>query len=110
MPHACGPFLLRAGRSLRSQCTSDLYSLLLCSTMPTAPMPRPRARCMSAATMVTLHVNGVRYLEKAPLPYWLVAAAYRNLWRERIRVAPAHGIVGDVAGMARVRVGTARLR
>jgi 4-amino-4-deoxy-L-arabinose transferase-like glycosyltransferase len=26
---------------------------------------------------VTLHVNGVRYLEKAPLPYWLVAFSYR---------------------------------
>jgi 4-amino-4-deoxy-L-arabinose transferase-like glycosyltransferase len=26
---------------------------------------------------VTLHVNGVRYLEKAPLPYWLVAGSYR---------------------------------
>jgi 4-amino-4-deoxy-L-arabinose transferase-like glycosyltransferase len=26
---------------------------------------------------VTLHVNGIRYLEKAPLPYWLVAASYR---------------------------------
>jgi 4-amino-4-deoxy-L-arabinose transferase-like glycosyltransferase len=26
---------------------------------------------------VTLHVNGVRYLEKAPLPYWLVASSYR---------------------------------
>jgi 4-amino-4-deoxy-L-arabinose transferase-like glycosyltransferase len=25
---------------------------------------------------VTLHVNGIRYLEKAPLPYWLVAASY----------------------------------
>jgi 4-amino-4-deoxy-L-arabinose transferase-like glycosyltransferase len=25
---------------------------------------------------VTLHVNGVRYLEKAPLPYWLVAGCY----------------------------------
>jgi 4-amino-4-deoxy-L-arabinose transferase-like glycosyltransferase len=25
---------------------------------------------------VTLHVNGVRYLEKPPLPYWLVAASY----------------------------------
>jgi hypothetical protein len=28
---------------------------------------------------VTLHVHGVRYLEKAPLPYWLVAASYRVL-------------------------------
>jgi 4-amino-4-deoxy-L-arabinose transferase-like glycosyltransferase len=26
---------------------------------------------------VTLHVNGVRYLEKAPLMYWLVAGCYR---------------------------------
>ena len=26
---------------------------------------------------VTLQVNGIRYLEKAPLPYWLVAGAYR---------------------------------
>jgi len=26
---------------------------------------------------VTLHVNGVRYLEKAPLPYWLIAFSYR---------------------------------
>ena len=26
---------------------------------------------------VTLHVNGVRYLEKAPLPYWLVAAGFQ---------------------------------
>lgn len=26
---------------------------------------------------VTLHINGVRYLEKPPLPYWLVASSYR---------------------------------
>jgi 4-amino-4-deoxy-L-arabinose transferase-like glycosyltransferase len=26
---------------------------------------------------VTLHVNGVRYLEKPPLPYWLVASSYK---------------------------------
>jgi 4-amino-4-deoxy-L-arabinose transferase-like glycosyltransferase len=26
---------------------------------------------------VTLHVNGVRYLEKAPMMYWLVAGSYR---------------------------------
>jgi 4-amino-4-deoxy-L-arabinose transferase-like glycosyltransferase len=26
---------------------------------------------------VTLHVNGVRYLEKPPLPYWLTAFSYR---------------------------------
>ncbi len=26
---------------------------------------------------VTLHVNGIRYLEKPPLPYWLVALSFR---------------------------------
>ena len=26
---------------------------------------------------VTLHINGVRYLEKAPLMYWMVAGSYR---------------------------------
>ncbi|HEY6401091.1 MAG TPA: glycosyltransferase family 39 protein, partial [Blastocatellia bacterium] len=26
---------------------------------------------------VTLHINGIRYLEKAPLMYWAVAAAYK---------------------------------
>ncbi len=26
---------------------------------------------------VTLHVNGIRYLEKAPLPYWFDAASFR---------------------------------
>src|SRR5262245_58070085 len=27
---------------------------------------------------VTLHINGIRYLEKAPLMYWAVAAAYKG--------------------------------
>ncbi|MBS1814042.1 MAG: glycosyltransferase family 39 protein [Acidobacteria bacterium] len=27
--------------------------------------------------LVTLHVNGIRYLEKGPLPYWLSAASFR---------------------------------
>jgi len=29
------------------------------------------------ADLVTLHVNGIRYLEKAPLPYWLDALSFR---------------------------------
>jgi len=29
------------------------------------------------ADFVTLHVDGIRYLEKAPLPYWCVAVGYR---------------------------------
>ncbi len=32
---------------------------------------------MVSGDYVTLHINGVRYLEKAPLIYWLVASSYR---------------------------------
>jgi 4-amino-4-deoxy-L-arabinose transferase-like glycosyltransferase len=36
------------------------------------------ARAMATTgDLVTLRVDGVRYLEKAPLPYWLVAASFR---------------------------------
>ena len=32
---------------------------------------------LASGDYVTLRVNGVRYLEKAPLPYWLAALSYR---------------------------------
>jgi 4-amino-4-deoxy-L-arabinose transferase-like glycosyltransferase len=32
---------------------------------------------MVSGDYVTLHINGVRYLEKAPMIYWLVAISYR---------------------------------
>ena len=32
---------------------------------------------ISRGDYVTLHINGVRYLEKAPMMYWLVAGSYR---------------------------------
>jgi len=31
----------------------------------------------TSGDLVTLHVNGIRYLEKAPLPYWLDALSFR---------------------------------
>jgi 4-amino-4-deoxy-L-arabinose transferase-like glycosyltransferase len=40
---------------------------------------------------VTLHVNGIRYLEKAPLLYWAIAASFRVLgvhdWSARLSLA-----------------------
>ena len=40
---------------------------------------------------VTLHTNGVRYLEKAPLMYWAIAASYKLLgisdWSTRLPLA-----------------------
>ncbi len=36
------------------------------------------ARAMvTTGDLVTLHVDGIRYLEKAPLPYWLTALSFR---------------------------------
>ena len=32
---------------------------------------------LTSGDWVTLYVNGIRYLEKAPLPYWLVAASFK---------------------------------
>jgi 4-amino-4-deoxy-L-arabinose transferase-like glycosyltransferase len=32
---------------------------------------------LSTGDWVTLHVNGIRYLEKAPLPYWITAVSLR---------------------------------
>jgi len=47
---------------------------------------------------VTLHVNGVRYLEKAPLPYWMVAFSYRlfgvNEFATRLPMALAVMLLG----------------
>ena len=35
------------------------------------------AHMAETGDLVTLKINGIRYLEKPPLPYWLVAGAYR---------------------------------
>lgn len=42
---------------------------------------------LQSGDWVTLHVNGVRYLEKAPLPYWIAAA---SLWAFDAQ-QPGHG-------------------
>lgn len=50
---------------------------------------------------VTLHVNGIRYLEKAPLPYWLVAFSFRifgiNAFAVRFPIALAVLLSGMLA-------------
>jgi 4-amino-4-deoxy-L-arabinose transferase-like glycosyltransferase len=50
---------------------------------------------------VTLHVNGVRYLEKAPLPYWLVAISYHifgvNEFATRLPMALSVLLLGILA-------------
>src|SRR5579864_7297746 len=50
---------------------------------------------------VTLHINGVRYLEKAPLPYWLVAGCYHvfgvNEFATRLPMALSVMLLGFLA-------------
>src|SRR5436305_2950264 len=50
---------------------------------------------------VTLHINGVRYLEKAPLPYWLVAGSYQlfgvNEFATRLPMALSVMLLGILA-------------
>ena len=59
---------------------------------------------------VTLHVNGVRYLEKAPLPYWLVAVSYHifgvNEFATRLPMALSVLLLGVLArGLGTARFG-----
>jgi 4-amino-4-deoxy-L-arabinose transferase-like glycosyltransferase len=50
---------------------------------------------------VTLHINGVRYLEKPPLPYWLVALSYKvfgvNEFSTRLPMVLAVMLLGVLA-------------
>lgn len=45
---------------------------------------------------VTLHVNGIRYLEKAPLMYWAVAASFKffGVGEWQVRLPLALGVLG----------------
>ncbi len=44
--------------------------------MPTLPMLAPPSHMALSGDWVTLKVDGIRYLEKPPLPYWLAAVDY----------------------------------
>ena len=62
---------------------------------------------------VTLKVDGIRYLEKPPLPYWIDSRPLPRLWRKRLRHPPAQfprHSGNRLAGLAlgRPRLGKAR--
>jgi len=52
---------------------------------------------LTRGDFVTLHINGVRYLEKAPLMYWLVACSYQQLgvsdFSTRLPIVAAMGLL-----------------
>jgi 4-amino-4-deoxy-L-arabinose transferase-like glycosyltransferase len=73
------------GRTTALLLLSGLWLLLFFTALFTPPLlddadatHANAARYMATTgDLVTLHVNGIRYLEKAPLPYWLVALSFR---------------------------------
>jgi 4-amino-4-deoxy-L-arabinose transferase-like glycosyltransferase len=72
------------GRSTALFVLSGLWLIIFFAALFTPPLlddadgtHANAARHMAiSGDLVTLHVNGIRYLEKAPLPYWLVALSF----------------------------------
>jgi 4-amino-4-deoxy-L-arabinose transferase-like glycosyltransferase len=72
-------------RSIALSLLCGLWLLLFFASLFTPPLlddadatHASAARHMAVTgDLVTLHVDGIRYLEKAPLPYWLVALSFR---------------------------------
>jgi 4-amino-4-deoxy-L-arabinose transferase-like glycosyltransferase len=62
-----------------------LWIVIFCTALFTPPLlddadathSNAARHMLESGDWVTLHVNGIRYLEKAPLPYWLVALSFR---------------------------------
>jgi 4-amino-4-deoxy-L-arabinose transferase-like glycosyltransferase len=73
------------GRSTALLILSGLWLIIFFASLFTPPLlddadatHANAARHMAlTGDLVTLHVDGIRYLEKAPLPYWVVALSFR---------------------------------
>ena len=52
---------------------------------------------LTSGDWVTARLDGVVYLEKAPLIYWAMAVALRDLWSARLGRAHPHCVVGHGA-------------
>jgi len=72
-------------RSAALSLLCGLWIVLFCTALFTPPLlddadathSNAARHMLESGDWVTLHVNGIRYLEKAPLPYWLVALSFR---------------------------------
>ncbi len=70
---------------MRSGCCLRLWALLFVASLFSPPVlddadgthANAARQMLLSGDWVTLRVNNVRYLEKAPLPYWLAAASFR---------------------------------
>ena len=55
---------------------------------------------LDSGDWVTARLDGVAYLEKSPLKYWMMAVILHALRRARLGRAPAAGAVGRAAVLA----------
>jgi 4-amino-4-deoxy-L-arabinose transferase-like glycosyltransferase len=63
---------------LPTQTTAKPHFSILATSFAGGPRPRNAARAIATSgDLVTLRVDGIRYLEKAPLIYWLAALSFR---------------------------------
>ena len=58
---------------------------------------------LTSGDWVTARLDGIPYLEKAPLIYWLIAGSLQNLRRDRLGRAHSDGARGARAGVADYR-------
>ena len=64
-----------------------IFGAIYLAALPTPPLlddadashAQAAAHMAESGDLVTLKVNGIRYLEKPPLPYWIVAGFYKVL-------------------------------
>ena len=65
---------------------------------------------LTSGDWVTARLDGIAYLEKAPLIYWLIAICLQDLRRPRLGRAHSGGAVGHRAGLAHRRFGDVGFR
>ena len=63
----------------------------LCWMMRIRCMPRSRGKWSRGMTGLRFYANGIRYLEKAPLLYWSMAASFQRLWARGLGGTAASG-------------------
>jgi 4-amino-4-deoxy-L-arabinose transferase-like glycosyltransferase len=58
---------------------------------------------------VTLHENGIRYLEKAPLPYWAMAVSFKLFGVSEFSARLAYGLAALLVALMLMKMGRAFL-
>ena len=80
-----------------------------CWTTSTPATPRPRSTWPKPATWSPSKIDGIRYLEKPPLPYWIDAGLYRIFGQNVFATHLPNALAMLGLRLAGLAVGTPRL-